>query len=213
MPLIYRGKVTGVLDLESPKANAFNREDVEFLTLVAGYMAGFLELLHLRQATEVKASNLSLIYNLVQKIGGLSDLQQITQISAELLAEHFIDARVEIAVLENTEQSKTTMAAAGSIKPETEESVTKPGVLEYLKMYCADQMIEGDRGATQSYPWDNNQRFAHQILLPIRNNKNLLGLISVTGLAKQKFSYNDILMVEVVTGVLSGHLTMILQIN
>ena len=213
VPLIYRGKVTGVLNVESPKANAFNRDDVEFLTLVAGYMAGYLEFLHLYQATEARASNLSFIYNLVQEIGGLSDIQEINQISADLLAEHFIDSRVEIIVIENSDQSKTNTAVAGKTKPEIAGADAKQELLEYLKKYRADQMIDWDLEATHSYPWDSKQRFAHQILLPIRKNNNLLGLISITGLAKQKFSYNDILMVEVISGVLSGHLPLILPVN
>ncbi|MDR3577087.1 MAG: GAF domain-containing protein [Anaerolineaceae bacterium] len=213
VPLIYRGTVTGVLDVESPRANAFNRNDVEFLTLVAGYMAGFLEFLHLQQATEVRASNLSLIYNLVQKIGGLSDIQEITKISAELLAEHFIDSRVEIAVVEDVYLSKTTTAFAGNLTLDTEEIPLKPGALEYIKQYNQSHLIDAELSSANSYPWDSKQRFAHQILLPIRKDDNFLGLISVTSLTKQKFSYNDILVVEVVTGVLSGHLPFIIQMN
>jgi GAF domain-containing protein len=213
VPLIYRGKVTGVLELESPKANAFNRDAVEFLTLVAGYMAGFLEFLHLQQSTEIRASNLSLIYNLVQKIGGLSDIREITQVSAELLAEHFVDSRVEIAILEDNDPSRSITASARNSKLEIKDTASRQTASEYLALYSANQMIEEDLENGQSYPWDSKQRFAHQILLPIRNHKRLFGLINVTGLANQKFSYNDILMVEVVTGVLSGHLPVVLHVG
>jgi GAF domain-containing protein len=213
VPLIYRGIVTGVLAVESSKANAFHHDDVEFLTLVAGYMAGYLELLRLKQTTELRANNLSLIYNLIQKIGGLSDIQQITQLSAELLAGHFTESGVEIAVLENGEQSKTITAAAGNFNPESEGMLAKQEVSESLRLYSTNQMIEGDSGVARSYPWDNKQRFAHQILLPILQKTNLLGLINVTGPAKQKFSYHDILIVEVFAGVLSGHLPVALRIN
>jgi GAF domain-containing protein len=213
VPLRYRGSVTGVLTVESPKANAFHREDVEFLTLVAGYMAGYLELLRLKQTTELRASNLSLIYNLIQKISGLSDIQQITQIAAELLSEHFSESGVEIVVLENGDPSKTTAAAAGNINPENAGMLAKQEIMESLKQYSTNQRIEANGGVAHSYPWDSKQRFSHQILLPILQNTKLVGLINVTRPAKQKFSYNDILIVEVFVGVLSGLLPVALPIN
>ena len=54
--------------------------------VIASHVAGLLENGRLRREAESKARNLSLIHEVVEQIISLTDVQEVAQIAAELMA-------------------------------------------------------------------------------------------------------------------------------
>ena len=86
---MYRRRTVGLLSLESARPEAFTQYDEHLMVVIASYLAGLIEYGRLRREAKSHARNLGLIHEVVQQIIGLSNKTEITQITADLVAQYF----------------------------------------------------------------------------------------------------------------------------
>ena len=96
----YHRQLIGTLGLESVEKGAFTIYDEHLLMVIASHLAGLLENGRLRREAENRARNLSLIHEVIEQVIGLTDLREISQIAAELMAHNFAYELAAIALIE-----------------------------------------------------------------------------------------------------------------
>lgn len=105
LPLLYRGEVLGVLNIESERINAYSESDEEMLSTLAGSLAAIIANARLLEQLRRRMERERLLFEITDKIRRSSDMQTILMTTAgELLrilgAQH---ATVELVL--PTEQS------------------------------------------------------------------------------------------------------------
>jgi len=206
VPFRYQGEVKGVLSLESKEIDAFSEEDVKLLVLVADQIAGILERVRLNEEALLYDRNFSLINQIVQRLLGLNEISEIADISARMMADHFGYEMVLVMLLDEELEELVAEGVAGS----NVEDVPKgfryakhlgvPGeVLEFSKSI----LIENAAEAPNYVPipgWNPGS----EMCVPLREGEDVFGVINVESQTPGIVNESDLLVLELVAGVLSS---------
>ena len=206
VPFRYQGEVKGVLSLESKEIDAFSEEDVKLLVLVADQIAGILERVRLNEEALLHDRNFSLINQIVQRLLGLNEISEIADISARMMADHFGYEMVLVMLLDEELEELVAEGVAGS----NVEDVPKgfryakhlgvPGeVLEFSKSI----LIENAAEAPNYVPipgWNPGS----EMCVPLREGEDVFGVINVESQTPGIVNESDLLVLELVAGVLSS---------
>lgn len=206
VPLKYRGRVVGVLHLGSPEPNAFSQEDEQLLVVIASHLAGLLENVRLSEESRLRARNLTMIHQVVQRVLGLIDVGQIAQLSAELMAERFSYEMATVLMLDQEGELLVCRGLGGSVP---RQEVSRPaipveeGVLGRVlrtgkSLLANDVNLEG--GQLEISGWVARS----QMTVPLREGEKAFGLIDVENSEPNAFSENDLLVLESLAGFLSS---------
>jgi GAF domain-containing protein len=114
IPMKYQRQLIGTLGLESVEDSAFTIYDEHLLMVIASHLAGLLENGRLRREAEDRARNLSLIHEVIEQVIGLTDLREISQIAAELMAHYFAYELAVIALIEGPERNIAITGIGGN---------------------------------------------------------------------------------------------------
>lgn len=208
VPLKYRGQNVGLLSLESPQPDAFGLHDEHLMVVIASHLAGLVEYGRLREEAEARARSLGLIHEVVQQVIGLTDLQEIAQITADLLAQYFA---YELAVVLLTDNGdKLAFRGYGGVSA---------GIVRDLLAHLDDPVSAGIMGrvfstgksmlvndVTQSdaYQAIDGWDAGSEMCVALRDGGRVLGMIDVGSSSKNAFTQNDLLALESLAGILVG---------
>ncbi len=103
VPLLYKGKCIGVLDIQSREVNAFTRSEQTLLSLLASRLALAIENARLFERTRRQADTLLLLHEVARQTSELLDLQEVLRRSAELVKQ-VIDYQIFSILLFDPEQ-------------------------------------------------------------------------------------------------------------
>jgi sigma-B regulation protein RsbU (phosphoserine phosphatase) len=87
VPLLFKGKSIGVLDIQSRELDAFTREEQTLLSLLASRLALAIENARLFERTRRQADTLLLLHEVAQQAGELLDPQEVLQRAAEMVKQ------------------------------------------------------------------------------------------------------------------------------
>ncbi|HVC00427.1 MAG TPA: SpoIIE family protein phosphatase [Candidatus Dormibacteraeota bacterium] len=87
VPLLFKGKAIGVLDIQSRKVNAFTRDEQSLLSLMASRIALAIENARLFERTRRQADTLLLLHEVARQAGELLDTQEVMRRAAELVKQ------------------------------------------------------------------------------------------------------------------------------
>jgi two-component system NtrC family sensor kinase len=205
VPLKYRGRVIGVLSLESTDVNAFSLRDEQLLVVIASHLAGLLENVRLYEEARRRARNLGLIHQVVEKVVGLADIGEIAQEAAVLITERFSYESVVVLLLDEEGEYLVVEGVGGVSRETVERGFHHP----------ADQGITGQVLATGNSQLVNNVQnnpyyvdypgwvAGSEMCVPLRDGEMVFGVINVERSLIEGFSENDLLTLEALAGVLS----------
>jgi len=208
VPLKYRGKVIGVLALESEEVAAFSGYDENLLVVISSHLAGLVEYGRLREEAEARAGNLDLIHNVVQQVIGLNNVEEVAQITADLLVRHF---SYEFAVVmfvdrhENLKVKGISGAAAPLVRSALDkyETPLQHGITGHV--FTTGESIMADD--VSNYPayehvpgWD----IGSEICVALREGDRILGIIDVEASVKNAFTHTDLMALESLAGFLTS---------
>jgi len=83
LPLIYRGEILGVLNVESDRVDAYNENDEELLTTLGGSLAAIIANARLIDQIRGQADRERMLYEITEKIRRSTDTKTILAITAE----------------------------------------------------------------------------------------------------------------------------------
>ncbi len=107
VPLLFKGKTIGVLDIQSSQLNYFHRSHQDILTLLASRIAGAIENARLFERTRRQADTLLLLNEIGREASSILDVDQLLQRAAELV-RRVIDYKILSLVLYDEKRSAFT---------------------------------------------------------------------------------------------------------
>ncbi|MGD0611667.1 MAG: GAF domain-containing protein [Anaerolineales bacterium] len=209
VPLKFRRQVIGSLNLESQREGAFTVYDEHLLVVIASHLAGLIENGRLRQEAESRARNLSLIHEVVEQIIGLTDVRQVVQIAAELMARNFAYELVMVVLAENPQGEPWVMGIGGSAADVVQHALRHmkqlpQGGITARAAATGQSLLVSDVTKNPIYQPIADWIAGSEMCVPLREGEQILGVIDVESQRKNAFSPNDLLVLEALAGILSS---------
>jgi len=103
VPLMFRGKCVGVLDIQSQHPGYFTKEQQKILSLLASRLAVAIENARLFQKVRAQAESLLVLNEVSREISSILDVEELLRRAAELV-KHVIDYQILSILLYDEEQ-------------------------------------------------------------------------------------------------------------
>jgi signal transduction histidine kinase len=171
--------------------------------------ASLLENGQLLQELEDRARNLNLIHEVVEKVIGQTDVRQVAQVAAELLAQ---DLKYELAVIAVIRGPKKELQIAGI-------SGSEAGVIQKGLKYIGSARdvgivtrvaATGESALVNDVPQDSaylripDWDAGSEMCVALKDGDLSFGIIDVESRRKKAFSNNDLLVLESLAGIIAS---------
>ncbi len=209
VPLKFRRQIIGSLGLESVNLAAFTIYDEHLLMVIASHLAGLIENGRLRQEAEARARNLSLIHEVVQQVIGATDVHQVAQTAAELMARNFAYEVAVVALLKGPDRVPAIAGIGGSAAEIIRQGLhymDTPGRDGIISRVAASgqSMVANDVSQEPFYRAIPNWEAGSEMCVPLREGDRILGVIDVESQKKNAFTQSDRLVLESLAGILAS---------
>ncbi len=208
VPLRYRGQVIGVIHMESPRPEAFSQYDENLMVVIASHLAGLVEYGRLREEAEGRARSLGLIHEVVQQVIGLHNMQEIAQITADLLVQYF-GYELAAVVFEASEQKQVIQGFGGKQAATLRKIVgardlsIHTGITGHV-FSTGESLLVNDTLQDERYQSLPGWEAASEICVPLRDFERVFGIIDIESSQPNAFTNNDLLAIESLAGILSA---------
>ncbi len=209
IPMKYRRQLIGVLGLESVKESAFTIYDEHLLMVMASQLAGLLENGRLRREAENRARNLSLIHEVIEQIIGLTDVREISQIAAELMARNFAYELAVIALIDGPEKDINVMGIGGNAADLVQQGLRymdesrKDGIVMRVAI-TGENILVNDASQSPFYRPIPNWDAKSEMCVVLKDGDQIIGVVDIESQRKNAFSNNDMIMLKSLAGILSN---------
>jgi signal transduction histidine kinase len=208
MPLLYRGRTIGVLELGNTRQDAFSIYDEHLLVVITSHLAGLVEYSRLREQAEGRARNLGLIHEVVQEVVGLTDKREIAQSTADLLTQYFSYELASI-VLFDEGQKPVIRGFGGKGAPNAERAYAKTAkpVLDGIPgrvLRLGRSLLVNDTSQEADYHPVPGGGAGSLMCVSLRDGDQTLGIVMVERREKNSFTQNDLLDLESLAGILAS---------
>jgi signal transduction histidine kinase len=209
IPMKYQRQLIGTLGLESVEDSAFTIYDEHLLMVIASHLAGLLENGRLRREAEDRARNLSLIHEVIEQVIGLTDLREISQIAAELMAHYFAYELAVIALIEGPERNIAITGIGGNAAELVQQGLSymdearRDGIVMRVVTTGQNILVNDSSQSTFFRPipnWDSKS----EMCVALKDGDQIKGVINVESQRKNAFSQNDFIVLEALAGILSS---------
>ena len=208
VPLKYRGQTIGALSIESPRVEAFSQYDEHLMVVIASHLAGLIEYSRLREEAEGRARSLGLIHEVVQQVIGLTDKNEVAQITADLLAQYFKYELAAVFLLDD--DLNLSVQGFGGTRAELVKRVlggstisVREGIVGRV-LKTGESILVNDTGQERNYKplkgWDAGS----EICVAMKDGERVIGIIDVESMNHNSFSHNDLLAIESLAGILAS---------
>jgi signal transduction histidine kinase len=209
VPLKFRRQVIGSLGLESARAAAFSVYDEHLLMVIASHLAGLIENGRLRQEAEGRARNLSLIHEVVEQIIGQTDVHQVAQTAAQLMARNFAYELAAVLLVRDNNRALVVEGIGGSaadIVRSGLQYMASPNQTGIVSRVAAtgQSMLVGDVSQDPFYRHIPNWEIGSEMCVPLRDGGRILGVLDVESQKKNAFTQSDLLLLESLAGILAS---------
>ncbi|MBT7776169.1 MAG: GAF domain-containing protein [Anaerolineae bacterium] len=208
VPLRYRGEVIGILALESKETAAFSGYDENLLVIIASHLAGLVEYGRLREEAEARARNLGLIHDVIQQVIGSTNIDDVAQITANLLVQHF-SYELATLLLVDRHQKLNMAGSSGEAAPlvksafEKLEYPSENGVSGHV-LATGESIMVDDASKDLQFKHTSEWHVGSKICVALREGDRILGIIDVESSVKNAFTHNDLLALESLAGFLTS---------
>ena len=208
VPLKYRGEVIGILALSSKEIAAFSGYDENLLVVIASHLAGLVEYGRLREEAEARARNLGLIHEVIQQVIGLTNINEVAQITSDLLVQHF-SYELAVVLLVDRHQKLNIEGISGAAAPlvksafEKFEYPSKEGISGHV-FATGESIMVDDVTKSSLYTHVPGWDVGAEICVALQDGDRVLGIIDVEASEKNAFTHNDLLALESLAGFLTS---------
>jgi len=199
VPLMVRDQVVGVLDCQSEKANHFDAETVDLLTLFSTQASMALQNARLHALERRRASQLEAINAIAQQMTAVLDLNELLSKVCVLVQQAFGVSQVSVLLKDEDElvmRAKNGMLTACVSEGGRLPISDKPwcSALEHSKTIVQNGTVE--RSSSRLYV-----ESLSQMCIPLISFGQALGLLVVDSSKKNAFNTNDIQPLESVADI------------
>ena len=209
IPMKYHRQVIGMLGLESDKEGTFTVDDEHLMAVIASHLAGLLENGRLRSEAESRARNLSLIHEVVAQIINLTDIREVAQISAELMARNFAYELTVVALFDEMESKLTVTGLGGNAADLVQQELRqtddarKDGIMMRVAI-TGENIMVNNTDQNPFYRPVPNWDAGSEMCVALWDGDRVLGVVDVESQQKNAFSQNDLIVLESLAGILSS---------
>jgi signal transduction histidine kinase len=209
VPLRSRGQVVGILTIEDSKPDAFGQHDEQLMVVIASHLAGLVENGRLREEAEGRARSLGLIHEVVQQVIGLTDKQEMAQITADLLSEYF-GYEVAAVLLRDNRQKLVAQGFGGKQGGAVRRFATGydlgalgKGIPGYV-FSTGESVLVNETSEDHRYVALEGWSASSEICVPLKENERVFGIINIESSQANAFTGNDLIAIESLAGILSA---------
>jgi len=208
-PVKYRKQVIGYLGLESEMEAAFTVSDEHLLAVIASYIAGLVENGRLRQEAEARARNLGLIHEVVEQVIGQTDVRQVAQSAAEIMARNFNYELAAVALVRGPKKELQVAGIGGKGTDQLQnglESLRSPGenrIASRVASTGKSVLVNNVNRDSVYFPgpgWETGS----EMCVALKEGDQSFGIIEVESRRKNAFSQNDLQVLESLGGILAS---------
>ncbi len=206
VPMKYRGRVIGVMDLESQEPEAFSEQDEQLLVVIASQLAGLIENIRLHEETRLRAENQELLHQIAGNLVGLVDTSEICRVAANLMAQRF---EYELAVVLLVDSSGENLVVEGvggigktMVKRGTMSSIYE-GVTGKVFRTGASRLIN-DTSQDPDYVNNGDWTAGSELCVPLWEGDTKIGVINVERVRNNAFTPGDLSLLEALGGILTS---------
>jgi signal transduction histidine kinase len=206
--LQYQHHLIGMIGLESPKENNFSVYDEHILAVISGHLASLLENQRLRQEAERRVRNLELIHEVVKHTVGVTDIDQIGHITADLIARNFT-YELALVIVVNSEGQARAAGIGGTAAAAVRDALT--GEADWLRRGIVSEVLATGRNMLVNQVGENpvyvplpGWEAGAEVCVALRSGDAILGAIDVQSSKIHSFTQNDLLVLEALAGILGS---------
>lgn len=205
-PLKYRGRIIGVIGIESLKRDAFTAQDGQLLVVIASQLAGMIENVRLMQEAGNRARNISLIHQVLEKVVGLVDIREIAAVTTELVAEYFKHSLVCILLPDISGKQLSVVGVGGCQDAKPEEGFLFPidQGIPGLVYRSGKSCYSNDRSGHSEDHFENQWTASAEMAVPLRSGDQILGVLDCQRSENNTFCEDDLLIMESLAGILAS---------
>jgi signal transduction histidine kinase len=211
IPLRFREQSIGLLSLESKSKDAFDSYAESLMVVIASHLASLADYIRLREEAEGRARNLELIHEVVQQVIGLTNPQEVAEITADLLARYFAYELATVFIAD--ERGNLTIGGFGGASQQVVrramKSVAYPvigGITGHV-FETGDGIVVNDVLQDQRYHPIKGWQAGSEMCVAIREGLKILGIIDVESSSRHAFTQNDFIALESLAGILASVIT------
>jgi len=209
VPMRFRGRVIGVISLESSQPDVFTEQDEKFVPVVASQMASILISLRLNAEMRQRARAMQAVNEIAQEILGLNDVSLIADRTANLMAQKFEYGMVLVMLLDEDLEELIAEGVAGANAADVprgfrfSKSLGIPGEVMAFGESVLLPNVEDSANYVPIPGWEPGSG----IWVPLRSGMELFGVVSVEFQKKSRVDKDDLAVLEAIAGILSSVLT------
>ena len=207
VPLRFRGQPIGMLSVESKRSNAFTSYDENLIVVIASHLASLADYTRLREEAEGRARNLGVIHEVVQQVVGLTELHEVAELTADLLARYFSYELTGVFIADD--EGDLTIGGFGgasqNVVKRAMKSVEYPligGITGHVFENGAGVLVN-DVLQDERYLPIRGWQAGSEMCVPIRNATKIFGIIDVESSSRNAFTHNDYIALESLAGILA----------
>ena len=211
IPLRFREQSIGLLSLESKSKDAFDSYVESLMVVIASHLASLADYIRLREEAEGRARNLELIHEVVQQVIGLTNPQEVAEITADLLARYFAYELATVFIAD--ERGNLTIGGFGGASQQVVrramKSVAYPvigGITGHV-FETGDGIVVNDVLQDERYHPIKGWQAGSEMCVAIREGTKILGIIDVESSSRNAFTHNDFIALESLAGILASVIT------
>lgn len=211
IPLRFREQSIGLLSVESKSKNAFDSYAESLMVVIASHLASLADYTRLREEAEGRARNLELIHEVVQQVIGLTNPQEVAEITADLLARYFAYELATVFIAD--ERGNLTIGGFGGASQQVVKramkSVAYPvigGITGHV-FETGDGIVVNDVLQDERYHPIKGWQAGSEMCVAIREGTKILGIIDVESSSRHAFTQNDFIALESLAGILASVIT------
>ena len=154
-----------------------------------------------------RARNLSLIHEVIEQVIGLTDLREISQIAAELMAHYFAYELAVIALIEGPDRNIAITGIGGNAAELVQQGLSymdeakRDGIV--MRVIATGQnMLVNDSSQNPFFRPIPNWDARSEMCVALKDSDQIIGVINVESQRRNAFSQNDFIVLEALAGIL-----------
>jgi GAF domain-containing protein/HAMP domain-containing protein len=205
LPLISQGILLGALDVQSTEINAFNREDVAILQLMADQIAAAITNARLFSTTRLRAQQQEEIITLSQTLNELRREEEIFQTACQNIQARFGFDGVYLVRVEGAEWIVQAMAGSSDGKPRV--GLARPVTLGVAGKAIHERQPARAGGEEARDLVHHDPELPHAAALvaaPVFAADNLIGAIVAYSYSARQLDDSDLSLLQLVAGAIGS---------
>lgn len=196
VPIIVKGSVIGVLDIQSDRLNDFDQTDLEFIQSLANQTGIAIENARLYKMARHRAEQFRVITEVSQQITSILDINELLDRLVKLVQRTFSYYHIEIGLIEGDEIVYYVGAGELWEQPGFQANpdriqVGKEGITGWVAEF-GKPLIVPDVGRESRYIHIEGCRTQSELAVPIITNKQVIGVLDVESDRLDDFDETDL---------------------